>query len=73
MFSMHKDSPIVLATRGSALALAQANLMLNACGAAFPDLRFEIKVIRTTGDKFETDDASGSLSSYAHRESSAGV
>jgi len=51
---MHRDSPIVLATRGSALALAQANLMRNACEAAFPDLRFEVQVIRTTGDKLET-------------------
>jgi hydroxymethylbilane synthase len=51
---MHKNSPIVLATRGSALALAQANLMLNACKEAFPDLRFDVRIIRTTGDKLET-------------------
>jgi hydroxymethylbilane synthase len=51
---MPKDSPIILATRGSALALAQANLMLNACKAGFPDLRFEVQVIRTTGDRLET-------------------
>jgi hydroxymethylbilane synthase len=51
---MHRDSPIVLATRGSALALAQAEIVLNECRAAFPDFRFDVKVIRTTGDKLET-------------------
>jgi len=51
---MRKDFPIVIATRGSALALAQANLVSMQCRAEFPDLRFELRVIRTTGDKFET-------------------
>jgi hydroxymethylbilane synthase len=51
---MRRDSTIVLATRGSALALAQAELVLSQCRAAFPDLRFDVKVIRTTGDKLET-------------------
>jgi hydroxymethylbilane synthase len=51
---MHDDSIVYLATRGSALALAQANLVLGQCRSAFPDLRFEIRVIRTTGDKLET-------------------
>ena len=40
-----------IATRGSALALAQANLVLAACRAAFPDQSFEIRIIKTTGDK----------------------
>ena len=43
--------PIVIATRGSALALAQANLVFDQCRAAFPKLKFEIKIIKTTGDK----------------------
>lgn len=47
-------SPIFLATRGSALALAQANAVLAQCRAAFPKLAFEIKVIKTTGDKLQT-------------------
>lgn len=47
-------SPILLATRGSALALAQANAVLAQCKAAFPDLAFEIKIIKTTGDKLQT-------------------
>lgn len=43
-----------IATRGSALALAQANLVLDQCRAAFPDRRFELKVLKTTGDKLQT-------------------
>jgi hydroxymethylbilane synthase len=43
-----------LATRGSALALAQTNLVLAQCRAAFGHLRFEIKIIKTTGDKLQT-------------------
>ncbi|HZR21256.1 MAG TPA: hydroxymethylbilane synthase [Verrucomicrobiae bacterium] len=46
--------PIHIATRGSALALAQANMVLNQCRAAFPDLEFELKIIKTTGDKLQT-------------------
>ena len=45
---------VFIATRGSALALAQANLVLNQCRAAFPALTFEIKIIKTTGDKLQT-------------------
>jgi hydroxymethylbilane synthase len=51
---MPADKPILLATRGSALALAQANLVLAQCRAAFPKLGFEIKIIKTTGDKLQT-------------------
>lgn len=43
-----------IATRGSALALAQANLVLAECRAAFPDQRFELKIIKTTGDKLQS-------------------
>jgi hydroxymethylbilane synthase len=46
--------PIFLATRGSALALAQANAVLAQCRAVFPKLAFEIKIIKTTGDKLQT-------------------
>jgi hydroxymethylbilane synthase len=52
------QKPILIATRGSPLALAQANAVLAQCRAKFPSLPFEIKVIRTTGDKLQT----GSLS-----------
>src|SRR3974377_226767 len=46
--------PIAIATRGSALALAQANSVLAQCRAAFPKLSFELKIIKTTGDKLQT-------------------
>ncbi len=46
--------PILLATRGSALALAQSNLILNRCRVAFPQFAFELKIIKTTGDKLQT-------------------
>ncbi len=45
---------IVIATRGSALALAQANAVLAQCRAAFPKLAFELSVIKTTGDKLQS-------------------
>ncbi len=48
------DLPIVIATRGSALALAQAHAVFDQCRRAFPGLRFEIKIIKTTGDKLQT-------------------
>jgi hydroxymethylbilane synthase len=51
---MPKDLPFVIATRGSALALAQANAVLAQCRAAFPKLRFELKIVKTTGDKLQT-------------------
>jgi hydroxymethylbilane synthase len=46
--------PLFIATRGSALALAQANMVLAQCRAAFPNLDFELKIIKTTGDKLQT-------------------
>jgi hydroxymethylbilane synthase len=48
------SKPVTIATRGSALALAQANMVLAQCRAALPELTFEIKVIKTTGDKLQT-------------------
>jgi len=48
------NQPIILATRGSALALAQANAVAAQCRAAFPRLRFELKIVKTTGDKLQT-------------------
>jgi hydroxymethylbilane synthase len=46
--------PIFIATRGSALALAQSKLVLTALRAAFPGEEFELKIIKTTGDKLQT-------------------
>jgi len=51
---MAVERPIIIATRGSALALAQANLMAAQCRETFPRLRFELKIIKTTGDKMQT-------------------
>lgn len=47
-------NPIRIVTRGSALALAQANMVLAQCRTALPDETFEIRIIRTTGDKLQT-------------------
>ena len=48
------NSTISIATRGSALALAQANLVLAQCREAFHQLTFELNIIKTTGDKLQT-------------------
>ncbi|HEX5399809.1 MAG TPA: hydroxymethylbilane synthase [Verrucomicrobiae bacterium] len=50
---MAAERPILICTRGSALALAQANQIAAQCRAAFPRLRFELKIIKTTGDKLQ--------------------
>jgi hydroxymethylbilane synthase len=47
------ERTLYLATRGSALALAQANLVIDQCRALFSTLRFEVKIIKTTGDKLQ--------------------
>ncbi len=51
---MATERPILIATRGSALALAQANLIAAGCRTAFPQLAFELKIIKTTGDVLQT-------------------
>src|SRR5260221_12343084 len=50
---MPVERPIVICTRGSALALAQSNMIAAQCRVAFPELRFELKIIKTTGDKLQ--------------------
>ena len=47
------ENPITIATRGSALALAQANFIAAQCREFFPRLRFELKIVKTTGDKLQ--------------------
>jgi len=47
------DRPVVLVTRGSPLALAQTRQVLAACQAACPEFTFELRVIKTTGDKLQ--------------------
>lgn len=46
--------PIIICTRGSALALAQSNQVLNDLRRLWPKRAFELKVIKTTGDKLQT-------------------
>lgn len=48
------DSTIIIGTRGSALALAQSNMIAAQCRAALPQFQFELKIIKTTGDKLQT-------------------
>jgi hydroxymethylbilane synthase len=43
--------PIILGTRGSALALVQTNQMLDMLRRAHPRLRFDFKIIKTAGDQ----------------------
>jgi hydroxymethylbilane synthase len=50
---MPAERPIIICTRGSALALAQSNMIAMQCRAVFPKLRFELKIIKTTGDKLQ--------------------
>ena len=47
------EKPIIICTRGSALALAQSNMIAAECRRIFPRLRFELKIIKTTGDKLQ--------------------
>lgn len=48
---MPNSEMIRIATRGSALALAQAHQILAQCRTACPEFQFEIQIIKTTGDK----------------------
>jgi hydroxymethylbilane synthase len=51
---MSETGPLIVCTRGSALALAQANMVLRYCRSAFPTRKFEMRIIKTTGDKLQT-------------------
>jgi porphobilinogen deaminase len=52
--NVQANATIRIATRGSALALAQAHAILAQCQAAQPGQSFEIVIIKTTGDKLQT-------------------
>jgi hydroxymethylbilane synthase len=45
------DAPLILGTRGSALALAQTTLVSTALEAAFPGRAISIREVKTTGDQ----------------------
>ncbi len=46
--------PLIIVTRGSALALAQANTVVALARQVLPDRKVEVKVVRTTGDHLQT-------------------
>ena len=48
------SKPLIIATRGSALALAQSNMIKAACERVLPGRSVELKIIKTTGDKLQT-------------------
>lgn len=50
----NSSKTIQIVSRGSALALAQANMILAQCRATFPAEQFELRIIKTTGDKLQT-------------------
>jgi hydroxymethylbilane synthase len=50
----NSSKAVVIVSRGSALALAQANMVLAQCRVAFPGEQFELRIIKTTGDKLQT-------------------
>lgn len=50
---MAAEQPIIICTRGSALALAQSNMIAAECRRIFPGMHFELKIIKTTGDKLQ--------------------
>ncbi len=45
---------MIIATRGSELALAQANFVLAEARRLLPELAFELRVIKTTGDRMQS-------------------
>ncbi|HLF72544.1 MAG TPA: hydroxymethylbilane synthase [Dehalococcoidia bacterium] len=47
-------APLIIATRGSALALRQVDLVVEALRAAVPGIELETRVIRTEGDRDQT-------------------
>lgn len=53
MSSSPQPALIRIATRGSHLALAQAEMVLALCRAACPRLRFELRILKTTGDRLQ--------------------
>ncbi|ATV71630.1 hydroxymethylbilane synthase [Fusobacterium pseudoperiodonticum] len=62
---------VVIGSRGSILALAQANLVKSSLEANYPDLTFEIKEIITSGDKdlkSNWENSNASLKSFFTKE-----
>ncbi|MCF7669707.1 MAG: hydroxymethylbilane synthase [Verrucomicrobia bacterium] len=51
---MPEQKTLTLGTRGSALALEQARQVQQLCSKSFPSYKFEVKIIKTTGDKLQS-------------------
>ncbi len=51
---MTSNQSVSIASRGSPLAIAQAEIVLHQSRIAFPNCDFEIKTFKTTGDKLQT-------------------
>ena len=54
MSSFRLDRPVVIATRGSALALTQARTVQARFAKLFPELTFSIEIFKTTGDQLQS-------------------
>lgn len=54
MSSSRLDRPVVIATRGSALALTQARTVQARFAKLFPELSFKIEIFKTTGDQLQS-------------------
>ena len=53
------SKPILIVTRGSALALAQSHMTLAQCRRGCAGESFDLKIIKTTGDKLQTASLAG--------------
>lgn len=51
--NVEPEKTIVVATRGSALALRQAEEVVGRCRERFPNLKFEIRIVKTHGDRLQ--------------------
>lgn len=49
----NQSENIIIATRGSALALVQSRFIQSECQRLFPDLSFELSIMKTTGDHLQ--------------------
>jgi hydroxymethylbilane synthase len=54
------DLPLRLATRGSALAMAQTRIVEDHCHRNWPDLEIQLQIIKTSGDRFQAASLQGS-------------
>src|SRR5262245_36256648 len=71
-----KSRPLILGTRGSGLALAQTIWVKEQLEKRYPRLRFEMKIIKTQGDRlqkergYEVDPVFGVIPKQASKKTS---